>query len=135
MPWVTYCEPELAQVGLTEGVAREKYGDDVRTVSWPFAENDRAIAEAEPEGRIRIIGRKNGELLGASIVGAHAGELIGLWALAISARLKLAAVTGMIAPYPTLGEVSKRAAGAWFTPSLFSNRTRMLVRFLRMLPI
>ncbi len=135
LPWVTYCDPELAQVGLTERAARGKYGDDVRTVHWSFAENDRAIAEADAHGGIRVIARKNGELLGVSLVGPHAGELIGLWALAISAKLKIGAVTGMIAPYPTLGEISKRAAGAWFTPSLFSTRTRTIVRLLQALPM
>jgi pyruvate/2-oxoglutarate dehydrogenase complex dihydrolipoamide dehydrogenase (E3) component len=135
LPWVTYCEPELAQVGLTEAAAREKYADDVRVVEWPFTENDRAITEGEACGRIRIIARKDGALLGASMVGPHVGELIGLWALAISAKMKLSALTGMIAPYPTLGEISKRAAGAWFTPRLFSERTRTIVRILRALPI
>lgn len=84
-------------------------------------------------GRIRVIARKNGELLGVSLVGPHAGELKGLWALAISAKLKIGALTGTIAPYPTLGEISKRAAGAWFTPSLFSDRTRRVVRLLQLL--
>ncbi|MGE0408538.1 MAG: NAD(P)/FAD-dependent oxidoreductase [Amphiplicatus sp.] len=135
LPWVTYCEPELAQVGLTEAVAREKYGDDIRTVTWPFSDNDRAIAEAEPEGRIRIVARKDGALLGASVVGPHAGELIGLWALAISAKVKLSAITAMIAPYPTFSEISKHAAGAWFTPSLFSDRTRAIIRILQTLPL
>jgi hypothetical protein len=64
-----------------------------------------------------------------------AGELLGVWALAISSGQKIGAVTGMIAPYPTLGEISKRAAGAWYTPSLFSDKTRRMVRFLQKLPI
>ena len=62
-----------------------------------------------------------GRPVGAGIVGAQAGELIGLWALAISAKLKMSAIAGMVAPYPTLGEVSKRAAGAYFSPKLFDN--------------
>jgi len=134
LPWVTYCDPELAQVGLTEKSAREQFGDDVAIVHWSFAENDRAIAEGEARGQIRVVARKNGRVLGASIVGLQAGELIGVWGLAISAKLKLGALTGVIAPYPTLGEISKRAAGAWFTPSLFSERTRNIVRLLQKLP-
>jgi hypothetical protein len=73
-------------------------------------------------------------ILSASIVGAQAGELIRLWALAMSSGLKIGAVTGMIAPYPTLGEISKRAAGAWYTPSLFSDKTRRIVKLLQWLP-
>jgi len=68
--------------------------------------------------------------LGASIVGPAAGEIIQTWVLAISRKLKVGAVAGMIAPYPTLSEVSKRAAGSFFTPSLFGERTKKLVRFL-----
>ena len=78
---------------------------------------------------------KKGLILGASIVGTSAGELIGLWALAITNGMKIGAVTGMIAPYPTLGEISKRAAGAWYTPSLFSDKTRRIVGLLQKLPI
>lgn len=131
LPWVTYTDPELAQVGLTERTARAQYGDDVHVAEWHFGENDRAIAERTTCGQIRVITNKKGLILGASIIGAHAGELIGLWAFTISAGHKIGAVAGMIAPYPTLGEVSKRAAGAWYTPSLFSDKTRKIVKLLK----
>ncbi|BDW94496.1 hypothetical protein MACH10_01810 [Thalassospira tepidiphila] len=130
VPWVTYTNPELAQVGLTEKAAREQYGDDIRLVTWDYAENDRARAEAETEGFIKVITKPNGRILGAAIVGRQAGELIGVWSLAISKKMKIGAIAGMIAPYPTLGELSKRVAGAWYTPSLFGEKTRKLVRFL-----
>ena len=133
LPWVTYTDPEIAQVGLTEETARLEHGDDVKVAQWKFEENDRAITECEGAGRIRVVTDKKGLILGASIVGAHAGELIGLWGLAISSKLRLSAITAMIAPYPTLGEISKRAAGAWYTPSLFSDKTRRLVKFLKYL--
>lgn len=135
LPWVTYTDPELAQVGLTEKLARKQYGDEINVTEWHFNENDRAIAERTTKGQIRVITNKKGLILGASIVGPQAGELIGLWALAISSGLKIAAVTGMIAPYPTLGEISKRAAGAWYTVSLFSDKTRRIVGWLQKLPI
>ena len=132
LPWVTYCDPELAQVGLTEQGAIDKHGlDNVKVAEWHFDENDRAIAERTTKGQIRVVTNKKGLILGASIVGPHAGELIGMWALAISSGLKISAVTGMIAPYPTLGEASKRAAGAWYTPSLFSDKTRRIVNILK----
>lgn len=130
VPWVTYTSPELAQVGLNETAAREKFGDAIRVVTWDYAENDRARAEARTKGFIKIVTTPKGKILGAGIVGHQAGELIGLWSLAISKKMKIGAIAGMIAPYPTLGEISKRVAGAWYTPSLFNDRTRKIVRFL-----
>lgn len=135
LPWVTYTDPELAQVGLTEDAAHKEHGDNIKVVEWHFDENDRAIAERATKGQIRVVTNKKGLVLGASIVGPQAGELIGLWALAVSSGLKIGAVTGMIAPYPTLGEISKRAAGAWYTPSLFSDKTRRIVGLLQKLPL
>ncbi|MFC4238009.1 dihydrolipoyl dehydrogenase family protein [Thalassospira xianhensis] len=130
VPWVTYTSPELAQVGLSETSACEKFGDAIRVVTWTYAENDRARAEARTKGFIKVVTTPKGKILGAGIVGHQAGELIGLWSLAISKKMKIGAIAGMIAPYPTLGELSKRVAGAWYTPSLFNDRTRKIVRFL-----
>jgi pyruvate/2-oxoglutarate dehydrogenase complex dihydrolipoamide dehydrogenase (E3) component len=129
LPWVTYTDPELAHVGLTEAQARESH-KDIRVLTWNFEENDRAQAEREIEGKVKVLTLPNGRILGASIVGPHAGELIQVWCLAISQKLKIGAIASMIAPYPTLGEAGKRAAGAFYTPKLFSGRTRGLVRFL-----
>ncbi len=130
VPWVTYTDPELAQAGLTEAQAREKYGAGIRVVTWPFEENDRARAERTTHGLIKAVIAKNGRILGCGIAGPTAGELIQVWVLALSQKLKIGVIAGLIAPYPTLGEVSKRAAGAYYTPSLFSERTRKVVRFL-----
>ncbi len=130
VPWVTYTEPELAQVGLTEAQARESHGA-IRILRWPFAENDRAQAERRTEGLVKAVTSTRGKVLGCSIAGAQAGELILPWVLAISAGLKIGALAQAVAPYPTFSEVSKRAAGGFYTPSLFSPRTRRLVRFLR----
>ena len=129
IPRVTYTDPELASVGLTEDSARRQFGD-VRILAWPFAENDRARAERRTEGLIKVVATSRGRILGAGIAGAHAGELIHPWVLAIARRLKISAMANLIAPYPTLGEVSKRAAGSFYTASLFSPRTRAIVRFL-----
>ena len=120
VPRATYTDPELAQVGLTEAEARAAHGAALTVVRAEFAHNDRAQAENKAKGLVKVMVVK-GRPVGASIVGPQAGELIGLWALAISARLKMSAIAGMIAPYPTLGEVSKRAAGAYFSPRLFDN--------------
>jgi len=129
MPWVTYTAPELATVGLSEEQARKDHSE-IRVLRWPFSENDRARAEGETDGLVKVITNKKGLILGASIVGPHAGELIQVWALALSQKMKIGAIASMVAPYPTLGEVSKRAAGSFYTPSLFSEKTKKIVRFL-----
>ncbi len=129
LPWVTYTDPELAQVGTTDAAAQQT-GGSVRVLRWPFAENDRAQTERDTEGLLKIVTRGNGHILGASILGAGAGDLIMPWALAISKRLKIGALANLIVPYPTRGEAGKRAAGSFYTPSLFSPRTRRIVRFL-----
>jgi len=128
-PWVTYCDPELAHVGLTEAQAR-KARADVKIARWRFEENDRALAERDARGLVKVVTDAKGRVLGASIVGRNAGDLIQPWALAIANKLKIRAFTNYIAPYPTRGEANKRAAGAWYTPTLFSKRTQKLVSLL-----
>ncbi|MBU6444006.1 MAG: FAD-dependent oxidoreductase [Alphaproteobacteria bacterium] len=130
LPWVTYCDPELAHVGLTEAEARARYGNDVRTVTAPFKANDRAQAERDTAGAIKVITRANGMVLGASIVGRGAGELLPVWSMAITRRLKLSTLTGLIFPYPTRSEISKAAASAFYSPKLFSRWPRRLVRLI-----
>ncbi len=129
VPWVTYTDPELAHVGMSEADAMAK-GKNIRVLKWPFAENDRAQAERRTEGMIKVVTTKKGVILGADIAGLHAGELILPWALAVSRRMKIGAMAGVIAPYPTLSEANKRIAGSFYTPALFSDRTRRIVRFL-----
>ena len=128
IPWCTYSDPELAHVGLSEAQARVQ-GLKVSIARWPLHENDRAQAERQTEGFAKIVVSR-GRAVGATIVGARAGDLILPWVLAIGQRTKLSAMAGLVAPYPTLSEVSKRAASAHFTPSLFSAGTRRLVRVL-----
>ena len=120
IPWATYTDPELAQVGLTEEQAREEHGRRLTVARFDFHENDRAQAQGETTGLIKVMVAR-GRPVGASIVGAGAGDLIGVWALALANRLRMSQIAGMVAPYPTLGEVSKRAAGAYFAPRLFEN--------------
>ncbi len=134
LPWVTYADPELAHTGLTEADAR-KAGHPVQVLSWPLAMNDRAQAERRTEGLAKIILGRKGRVIGATIVGPHAGELIGAWALAISQKLGIGAIASVVLPYPTLSEVGKRAAGSYYTPKLFGAGTRRLVGFIqRFLP-
>ena len=135
VPWATYTDPELAQVGLSERQAREKHGDAIKVLRWKLSENDRAQTERATEGMVKAITDRHGRILGAAIVAPHAGELIQPWCLAIFKRLKISALAGFVPPYPTLGEASKRAAGSSFTDTLFGPRTRWLVRLLSRLPV
>ncbi|MBF0251885.1 MAG: FAD-dependent oxidoreductase [Alphaproteobacteria bacterium] len=130
MPWVTYTRPELAQAGLTEAQARQRFGDAIRVLTAEFRDNDRALAERDTEGMIKVIVGNRGNILGAGIAGPRAGELIQPWVLALENGLKIGAMASTIAPYPSLSEINKRAAGGFFTPKLFSERTRRIVRFL-----
>jgi len=133
VPWVTYTDPELAHVGQTEAEAKKREGA-VKVLTWPFAENDRAQAEGETEGLIKVVVSTRGKILGANIVGPRAGEMITTWVLAINEGLKIGSIANLIVPYPTLNEVSKRAAGSYYTESLFSSRTRKIVSLLQRLP-
>ena len=130
VPWVTYTDPEWAHVGLSEAEARNTHGDNTKVVRAEFSGNDRAQAEHTTQGFLKAVLSKRGVIIGATIVGPHAGELILPWVLAISKSMKIGDIAGLIAPYPTLSEVSKQAAGSYYTPTLFSARTRAIVRFL-----
>ncbi|MCU0839319.1 MAG: FAD-dependent oxidoreductase [Rhodospirillales bacterium] len=129
VPHVTYTDPELAQVGLTEAAAVAA-GHTVRILQWPFVRNDRALAEGDTQGLAKIVTSRRGRVLGAGIVGRAAGELIQPWVLALHRGLPIRALATMIVPYPTRSEVTSRAAGSFYTESLFSARTRWLVRQL-----
>lgn len=129
LPRVTYTHPELAQVGMTEAEARAA-GHRVSVLRWPLAENDRAVAEGDTAGLVKLV-VSGSRILGAGILAPAAGEMISLWTLAIAQRTKLSALAGMIIPYPTRSEAAKRAAGSMFAAKLFSARSKRLVRWLR----
>ena len=120
IPYATYTQPELAQVGLTEAQARDTHGDKLEVARFDIHHNDRAIAEGRAEGLIKVMVVK-GRPVGVSIVGDQAGELISLWSMAIANNMTMAQISAMVAPYPTYAEINKRAAGAYFTPRLFDN--------------
>lgn len=132
LPRVTYTSPELASVGLGEVEAKAQ-GIAHEMASWPLAENDRARTERATAGLVRLVIGRRGRVLGAAIAAPHAGELILPWVMAVRQGTKVGAMASLVAPYPTLGEAGKRAAGAYFTPRLFSERTRRLVGWLRWL--
>jgi pyruvate/2-oxoglutarate dehydrogenase complex dihydrolipoamide dehydrogenase (E3) component len=128
-PWVTYSDPELAHVGLLEAqLIQQKIAHKV--LSLTFAENDRAQTENNTEGLIKILVTPKGYILGASILGPQAGELIFPWVIAIQNKLKISAIANSIAPYPTLCDINKRIAGSFYTDKIFSPMIRRIVTLL-----
>jgi pyruvate/2-oxoglutarate dehydrogenase complex dihydrolipoamide dehydrogenase (E3) component len=133
LPRVTYTDPELAQIGLTEAEAREA-GHEVNILRFPVAETDRAVAEGIGEGVVKLVVTPKGRLLGAGILAPHAGEMAGTFALMIGRKLPLSALAGLVLPYPTLAEAAKRAAGDFYTPRLLSPAVKRVVGLLKRLP-
>jgi pyruvate/2-oxoglutarate dehydrogenase complex dihydrolipoamide dehydrogenase (E3) component len=133
IPWVTYTDPELAQAGLTEAEARKQHGDGIRVLTWTFEGNDRAQTEGKTKGLVKIVTTAKGRIIGASIVGANAGDLIAMWTLAITRKLKVSAIANMVLPYPTLGEAGKRAAITYYAGLANNPWTRKLIACLKWL--
>jgi pyruvate/2-oxoglutarate dehydrogenase complex dihydrolipoamide dehydrogenase (E3) component len=132
VPRVTFTDPELAQIGLTETEARERRLR-FRVLRSAFCENDRAQTARETRGHIKVITTAGGRILGATIVGAAAGELIAPWCLAVAQKLNIRALAGVVLPYPTLAEVGKRAAIAYFMPGLRNKWVQRSIALMRRL--
>jgi pyruvate/2-oxoglutarate dehydrogenase complex dihydrolipoamide dehydrogenase (E3) component len=130
IPSVTFTDPELAHVGMTEAEAARKYGA-VRILRWPYAENDRAQAERSTEGHAKMVTDRRGRILGVSIVGTNAGEMISFWALALGKRMTVKDIAAYVAPYPTLSEIGRRAAITYFMGATRKKLVRGVVRWLR----
>ncbi len=130
VPWVTYTTPELAQVGLNEQAAREKFGGNFKITRVNFSENDRAITEGSPQGFVKVMTTKKGRIVGATLVGEDAGELISLWAYAMAHGHTMRHITKFIAPYPTKAESAKRVASAFYQPTFYSNTTKGISHIL-----
>lgn len=130
MPWCTFTDPELASVGCNERMAAER-GLPVDVHVEPFSANDRALAEGAPEGRLKLVLRKGGgKVLGVQAVGPHAGEVLNEWVAVLGGGVRLSALAGAVHPYPTLGEISARAAGNVASRVLFSGGVRRVLRLL-----
>lgn len=134
IPSVVFADPELAQIGLTEAQAREQHGDAIKIARWTFHDNDRAQTANDTQGFCKLVIGRGRRILGATIVGSDAGELLAPIALAMAERLSVRSLTNPVLPYPTRGEIVKRAAGAHFAPALFSPATRALVNLLKRVP-
>ena len=129
MAWCTYTDPEVASIGHNEKRAKAEEME-YKVIEEHFSENDRALAEGEAVGKIKLLLDTKGKLLGCQIIGPHAGELIHEWVAATWGGVRLSTMAGAIHVYPTLSEISKRAAGAHFAEKLFSERTRSILRLL-----
>lgn len=130
IPRVTYTEPQIAIAGLSEMEARKTHVH-ICVHRWPFSENDRARADGKHEGHVKIVATPGGKILGAGIVGAHAGELIAAWQLAITKGLKLSDMASVVLPYPTLCEAAKRAAILHYARKVSSPNVQSLLKLLR----
>lgn len=133
LPWVTFTHPELAHVGIHEAQAVAKNLEH-KVLTFDYHENDRAQTERDTVGMIKVVVTPKGDILGATIVGYQAGELLMPWVLAMNNKLKISAMASVIAPYPTLSEISKRAAGNFYTPTLYGDKMKRLVKWLKWLP-
>jgi pyruvate/2-oxoglutarate dehydrogenase complex dihydrolipoamide dehydrogenase (E3) component len=130
IPRVTYCDPEIASTGLSEDEA-VKSGQAIRVLRWPFAENDRARTEHRVEGLVKLIASPKGRILGVTIAGAHAGELIVPWCMAIQKNYAVKDMAELVFPYPTFAEATRRAAMSFYAPLASSPGLRRIVSFLR----
>ena len=129
IPWTTFTDPELAHVGLSEEAARQRFGR-IRVLRWPFHENDRAQTEHASDGFVKVVTDAKGRILGASVVGRLAGEVIQMWCLAVAQGLKIGAMTRWISPYPAVSEVNKRVAYGYYASAAASPLVRRMIAWL-----
>ncbi|HEY5594763.1 MAG TPA: FAD-dependent oxidoreductase [Nitrospiria bacterium] len=128
VPWCTFTDPELAQVGLTEEQAKQQFGEGGFCVwRYPVGENDRHIIDGETQGAVKLLTRPNGRIIGCTILSAHAGDLIHEVALALKKKGTAADISGMIHVYPTLAQANKRASDQYFAEKFFGGRIPKLM--------
>jgi len=130
VPWTTFTDPEVAHVGLTEDEARKSFGDTVMTCEWPMDRVDRARAEGQKSGFIKLIHKKDGTLLGVTMVAAVAGEMIHEWIVALESGLKVGDLASIIHVYPTYSTASMQAAADVRVAELLSGTSGQIVRGL-----
>ncbi len=130
VPWTTFTDPEVAHVGMTEGQARQKLGDDVFTNIWPMKRVDRALNEAEDTGFIKLIYQKDRKLLGVTIVAAEAGEMVNEWVVAMKHSFKVDELASVIHVYPTYSTASMQASAAILVKRLLGGLSGEIVRRL-----
>ncbi len=130
IPWVTFTDPELAHVGLSEAEAKQEGGLRSTSCAGPTTRTTAPRPSARPWARSRWLPPRTAGFSGATIVGAEAGELIQMWALAVSQKMKIKAMIGWISPYPTLSEINKRVAYRYYATAPSSPLVRWIIGFL-----
>lgn len=128
LPWCTYTDPELASIGMNEKAAKAA-GIEYSVWTEAFKDNDRSLAEGERIGKIKMILDKDEKPLGVQILGPRAGELLNEWVAVFNGKVKLSSLASAVHPYPTLGEINKRVAGAYFSPKIFSDKVKKGLKF------
>ena len=128
VPWATFTDPEVAQVGLTEAQARQSLGDRVMTCTWPMEQVDRARVEGDTSGFLKLVHRRDGTLLGATVVAARAGEMVHEWVLALDRGLRIGDVASSLHVYPTYSMASMQAAAHIRVSQLLGGVTGRAVR-------
>ncbi len=129
MPWCTYTDPELASIGMNEKTATAA-GIPYTVLTEQFSENDRALAEGEGSGQLKLLLDSKEKPLGIQILGPRAGDLIGEWVAVLNGGMKLSSLAGTIHPYPTLAEINKRVAGSYISPKIFSPKIKKTLKLL-----
>ncbi|MDJ0622950.1 MAG: FAD-dependent oxidoreductase [Desulfocapsaceae bacterium] len=129
MPWCTYTSPELASIGMNEKRAK-KEGIEYSVWKEDFSASDRALAEEEARGSLKLLLDKKGKPLGVQILGPHGGELLSEWVAVLNGKVKLSTLAGAVHPYPTLGEINKKVTGSIFAEKIFSEKTRNLLQLI-----
>ncbi|MEW5744584.1 MAG: FAD-dependent oxidoreductase [Nitrospirota bacterium] len=129
LPWCTYTDPELASIGMNEGMAR-KAGIGYSVWTEEFRMNDRSLAEGEEAGRIKMLLDEKEKPIGVQIFGPHAGELVSEWVAVMNGKVKFSTLASAIHPYPTLGEINKRVAGNFLSTKIFSDTVKKGLAFL-----
>lgn len=128
MPWVTYTDPEIANIGMNENTAK-KAGIHYTVWTEEFRNNDRSLAESETTGKIKMLLNEDEKPIGVQILGPQAGELLCEWVALLNGKVKLSSLASSTHPYPTLGEINKRVAGAYLGPKIFSEKVRKGLKF------
>ena len=128
LPWCTFTDPPLGSIGMNETMARAA-GIDYAVWMEEFKDNDRSLAEGEKVGRIKMILDNNEKPIGVQILGPHAEDLLAEWVAVLNGKVKLSTLAAAVHPYPTIGEINKKVAGAYFAPKIFSDKVKKTLKF------
>lgn len=128
LPWCTYTSPELASIGMNEKRAKAA-GIEYSVLTEKFINNDRAVAEDDTEGMIKLLLDRKGKPLGVQVLGGVGGEVISQWVGVLNGGVKLSNIAGAVMPYPTFSEINKRVVGKIYGEKLFSDKVRKILRF------